>query len=270
MTGRREGSSTRTTREDNFRVGGVADQSYGQTLERKNWNAHVRAQLAPSRRQLERGARAVRHAPLLRADELRRGRRSGSPPATRCRPAATSSATSSATATRGKLRDTFHQHFTAGRSLARPQGRRLRISACTSACASTPIRTASSSISPTPQALPLAYAYGVGSSDVTIDTNIYGAFLEDAWRPNTNLAGQPRRPLRPRHERQQPRLHASADSERRARRTRTTIQPRASFSYDVKGDGTNVLRGGAGTLHRPLPPRAGAAASCSRTASPAA
>ncbi|HEY0552657.1 MAG TPA: carboxypeptidase-like regulatory domain-containing protein, partial [Thermoanaerobaculia bacterium] len=33
------------------------------------------------------------------------------------------------------------------------------------------------------RALPLAYLYGVGSSDVTYDTNRYGGFLQDDWRP---------------------------------------------------------------------------------------
>src|SRR5205085_5627349 len=86
---------------------------------------------------------------------------------------------------------------------------------------------------------------GVGSSDVAMDTTIYGAFVQDAWRPNTNLVvnvglrydldtngNNPgyTHPLIP-----------------KARKKDTNnYQPRASFSYDLKGDGTSVLRGGFG------------------------
>ena len=93
--------------------------------------------------------------------------------------------------------------------------------------------------------LPLAYAYGVGSSDVSSDTNIYGVFLEDSWRPanklllnlgvrydldtNGNNAGF---------------RHALIPEGRQ--KDDNNVPPRFSFSYDVRGDGTNVLRGGAG------------------------
>jgi hypothetical protein len=95
------------------------------------------------------------------------------------------------------------------------------------------------------RSLPLAYAYGVGSSDVTTDTTIYGFFVEDSWRPssqlvlnvglrydfdtNGNNAG----------------FRHALVPEARDRDT-NNFQPRFSFSYDLRRDGTNVLRGGVG------------------------
>ena len=37
------------------------------------------------------------------------------------------------------------------------------------------------------RALPISYLYGVGSADVTKSTTLYGAFVQDDWRPASNL-----------------------------------------------------------------------------------
>lgn len=89
-----------------------------------------------------------------------------------------------------------------------------------------------------------AYIYGVGSSDVDVDTDIYSVFVHDDWRatPNFTLSFGMRydydtdgnnpdfvHPLTGRR---------SVDA--------NNFQPRAGFSWDLSGDGRSVLRGGAG------------------------
>lgn len=98
------------------------------------------------------------------------------------------------------------------------------------------------------RALPLAYSYGEGSSDVTYDTTRYAAFVQDEWRPRSNLSlnvgvrydlddggNNPgfTHPLVP-----EPRKKDTND-----------VQPRVSFSWDPAGNGKNVFRGGAGVFN---------------------
>lgn len=95
------------------------------------------------------------------------------------------------------------------------------------------------------RSLPLAYAYGVGSSDVTSDTDIYGAFIEDSWRPSAKLVvnGGLRYDVDT-NGNNEGFTHPLIPEPRK--RDTNNYQPRASFSYDFRGDGTNVVRGGAG------------------------
>jgi len=95
------------------------------------------------------------------------------------------------------------------------------------------------------RALPLGYVYGTGSADVSVDTSLYGLFVEDEWTVSNNLkfnlglrydydtdGNNPdfTHPLVPEGR--------DVDSD--------NIQPRVSFSWDVTGEGALVARGGAG------------------------
>jgi hypothetical protein len=98
------------------------------------------------------------------------------------------------------------------------------------------------------RALPLAFSYGEGSSDVTYDTTRYAAFVQDEWKPRPNLAlnfglrydlddggNNPgfTHPLVP-----EPRKKDTND-----------VQPRFAFSYDPASNGRNVFRGGVGLFN---------------------
>jgi len=229
--------------EDNFRVGGVADESYGQTLERRNWNSTFEHNWAVSvnssnEARLQFGKR--RFFEPTNSDDVANWYSSGN-------------TLQSGGNILGDLlgdghtweaRDTYNHQFTVGHSSHDIKAgasyqkvhERLRIDTYEHGLFLWLTDT---------KAIPLAYAYGVGSSDVAMDTTIYGAFVQDAWRPNTNLVVN----LGLRYD-----LDTNGNNPGYTHPLITTprkkdtnnYQPRASFSYDVKGDGTSVLRGGFG------------------------
>ncbi len=230
--------------EDNFRVGGVADPSYGQTLERKNWNGTFEHNTSVSNSTSNEARFQFGH------------RRFYEPTNTRTGPAIWfSSGNTLQTGTNilgdllgdgstFELRDTIHHSLTIGRSShdfkaglsAQHVHERLRIDTYQNGLFLYLTDTT---------ALPLAYAYGVGSSDVAKSTNIYGGFLEDAWRPNANLLVNAGFRYDLDTNGNNPGFtHPLVTSPRK--KDTNNIQPRASFTYDVKGDGTSVVRGGAG------------------------
>jgi hypothetical protein len=231
--------------QDNFRVGGVADQSYGQTLDRKNLNATGEHNTSVS-------ANSVNEARFQfgkRRFSEPTNTRDGSP----ARWFSSGNTLQTGTNILGdllgdgytyELRNTFHHHFTIGNSSsdlkagisAQRVHERFRLDTYQNGLFIYVTDTT---------ALPLAYAYGVGSSDVSTSTNLYGAFVEDAWSPSANFVAN----LGIRYD-----LDTNGNNAgfthplipTARKRDSNNYQPRASFSYDVRGDGSNVLRGGAG------------------------
>ncbi|HSK76675.1 MAG TPA: TonB-dependent receptor [Thermoanaerobaculia bacterium] len=98
------------------------------------------------------------------------------------------------------------------------------------------------------RALPLAYTYGEGSSDVTYDTTRYAVFLQDEWRPRTNLAVN----LGVRYDLDDggnnPGFTHPLVPKGREKDT-DDVQPRFSFSYDPSSNGKTVIRGGVGVFN---------------------
>jgi hypothetical protein len=232
-------------KQDNFRVGGVADQSYGQTLERKNLNATAEHNTSIS-------ANSVNEARFQygkRRFYEPTNTRDGSP----ARWFSSGNTLQTGTNILGdllgdgstfELRDTIHHHFTLGRSSnelkagisAQHVHERFRLDTYQNGLFIYITDTT---------ALPLAYAYGVGSSDVSSSTNLYGAFVEDAWSPTSNfVANVGIRYDLDTNGNNAGFTHPLVPTPRK--RDNNNYQPRASFSYDVRGDGTNVFRGGAG------------------------
>jgi hypothetical protein len=77
------------------------------------------------------------------------------------------------------------------------------------------------------------------------DTNIWGLFIEDSWRPNPRLTLNFGIRYDVDENGNNPDFtHPIVDVARD--RDTDNYQPRVSFSYDLRGDGTSVLRGGAG------------------------
>jgi len=238
MTGGFKGVYDKYT-EDNFRVGGVADQSYGQTLERRNWNGTFDHNWSVSSNsfneaRLQYGAR--RFYEPTNSNGVAEWFSSGNTLQT----GGNILGNLLGDGNTAELRDTWHEHFgnqdLKGGLSYQHVHEQFRLDT---------YQYGLFIYVTDDRSLPLAYAYGVGSSDVTTSTNLWGAFLEDSWHPtlkllvnaglrydldtNGNNAGFTH-PLIP-----NPR-----------KRYTNNYQPRLSFSYDLLGNGTNVLRGGAG------------------------
>lgn len=242
MTGGIKGVYEKYDRE-NFRVGAVADESYGQLLERRNWNVtaeHSWSLAATSTNELRAQYGARRFFEPTNSNGVAEWFSSGNTLQT----GGNILGDLLGDGTTFEIRDTFHHHFAVGQGSHDLKAgaswqhidERFRLDTYETGLFIYVTDT---------RALPLAYAYGVGSSDVESDTNIFGFFVEDSWRPNPKLVVNAglrydldtngmnegfTHPLIP-----EPR---DGDSD--------NIQPRVSFSYDLRGDGTNVLRGGAG------------------------
>lgn len=230
--------------EKNFRVGGVADASYGQKLERRNWNFtgehnwvlgsdssnEARGQVG-SRRYFEptnssgvaewfsNGNTLMTGGNIL-GDLLGSGRT-------------------------WELRDTVHHHLVLGKSGHELKGgvsvqhinERLRIDT---------FQNGLFIYVTDDRSLPLGYLYGVGSSEVSTSTNLYGAFVEDSWHPVTNLVLNLglRYDLDSNGNNSDGFRHPLVPNGRK--RDTNNYQPRFAFSYDMGGNGANVLHGGAG------------------------
>jgi len=227
----------------NFRVGGAADESYGQKLERKNWNTtfeHNWAVGSNSSNEARAQYGKRRFFEPTNSDGVAEWFFSGNTLQTGGNILGDLLGDGSTF----EIRDTFHHH------LATKSGSHdLKVGASFQYIEERFVldtyATGLFIYLTGDRSLPLAYAYGVGSSDVTTDTNVYGLFAEDSWRPTSNLMVS----FGVRYD-----LDTNGNNEGfthplipEAREADTdNIQPRFSFSYDLRGDGTNVLRGGAG------------------------
>src|SRR5207237_2104679 len=171
--------------EDNFRGGGVADQSYGQTLERKNWNTTFEhntfiSSNTSNEARAQYGTR--RFFEPTNSNGVAEWYSSGNTLQTGSNILGDLLGDGST----WELRDTLHHHFAAARgshdvkagvSLQHVK-EQLRIDTYQEGLFIYLTDT---------KALPLAYAYRGGSADVDTSTNLYRAFIEDAWRPTTKL-----------------------------------------------------------------------------------
>ena len=95
------------------------------------------------------------------------------------------------------------------------------------------------------RALPLAYTFGTGSGDVRANTTRYAGYVQDDWslRPDLRVNIALRYDI-DRNGNNPDFRHPLIPNGRAI--DRNNVQPRAAFSWDVGGNGRNVIRGGAG------------------------
>ncbi len=232
-------------REENFRVGGVADESSGQQLNRDNWNV---------------SAEDLSVISGTRLNELRAQageRKYEEPPNSTAVGEWFSSGNTLQTGgndlgdllgdgKEAQLLDTYHWSLEGGGTHDVKAGasvlydrERSRIDTFQYGLFTYLTDT---------RAIPIAYLYGTGSSDVTYDDRRYSVFVQDDWRPRPNLSfnlgvrydlddggNDPgfTHPLVP-----TPRPKDTND-----------IQPRLGFSFDPANNGKHVFHGGVGIFH---------------------
>lgn len=230
-----------TYEEENFRVGGVADVSYGQKLERDNWNltgGHTWLLSAGSLNEIRVQAGHKKYFEPTNSDAVGEWFSSG------------------ATLQTGanilgdllgegdfiEFRDTYHLTLGNGKhNLKAGLGVQF---------------VDERSDIPVYQnglflwvfdnrALPLAYAYGTGSADISIDTTIYSLFVQDEWRPAPNVTVNLGLRYDYDSDGNNPDFTHPLVPEARGSDS-DNVQPRLGFTWDTTNRGDFVVRGGAG------------------------
>lgn len=95
------------------------------------------------------------------------------------------------------------------------------------------------------RSLPILFLFGEGSSDVTTDTTRFGAFVQDDWRPTSNLTVNLGLRYDLDTDGNNPDFEHPLVPDGRDEDT-DNFQPRVGFSWDIQGNGRHVVRGGAG------------------------
>ncbi len=232
-----------TYREQNFRVGGVADESSGMDLNRDNYNltlGHTWVIGGDSLNELRGQMGRKKFAEPNNSDQLSEYFSFGTTLIT----GANIVGDQDMKGDYFELRDTYHMHLAGATSThdlklggsaqwvsedwyfpVFPQGLMFWLD---------DTRT-----------MPYRYDYGVGPSDTKVDTTLYGIFAQDEWRPNPNTSVT----LGVRYDYDtdgnNPDFTHPLEPEKR-HVDDNNIQPRVGFTYDLTGKGETVLRGGVG------------------------
>ncbi|MFI5166354.1 MAG: TonB-dependent receptor domain-containing protein [Thermoanaerobaculales bacterium] len=227
-------------REDNFHVGGVSDQSWGNQLNRDNWNLTLEDDLVPSPNYMNE----------LR---LQAGRRKYEEPTNSTAPEEWFSAGNTlktgtnttgdivGDGTQWEIRDTAHLY---GNKHDWKMG--LSFQHVNEESDIPTFSNGTIVYATDTRALPIEYLYGVGSADAKLSTDIWGVFIQDNWRaaPNFTFNYGLRWDLDTNGN--NPDFHSSPLVPNGRKRDTTNYQPRLGFSWDVSGDGRNLVRGGVG------------------------
>lgn len=226
-------------REQNFHVGGVSDQSWGNELNRDNWNLTLEHTLVPSPNyvnelRLQAGKR--KYDEPTNSTAVEEWFSSGNTLKT----GTNTTGAILGEGTQWEIRDTAHVY---GANHELKMGFSYQ-------------HVSEQSDIPTfsngtfvwyndTRTLPISYLYGVGSADVKLDTNLIGVFAQDDWRmaPNFTLNYGLRWDLDTNGN--DPDIRIPLVPNGRKRDT-NNYQPRVGFSWDVASDGSNLLRGGVG------------------------
>ena len=229
-------------REENFRVGGVNDESTGQRLDRDSWNITLEdvAVLSSGRLNELRGQTGRRKFfEPTNSQAVGEWFSSGNTLQT----GANILGDLLGDGKEYELRDTYHwsggaHEVKAGASYLHHQ-ERSRIDTFQYGLFTYVTDT---------RALPLAYLYGEGSADVTYDTNRYAVFLQDDWRARPNLTVNAGIRYDLDDGGNNPGFTHPLVTKARPKDT-NDIQPRVAFSFDPSTNGRNVFHGGVGLFN---------------------
>jgi hypothetical protein len=227
-------------REENFRVGGVADESSGMSLDRDNWN-------------LTLGHTWVLDESRLNSLRVQTGQKKFDEPnnsdamseyfsfGTTLITGANIVGDQTMTGTYTEIRDTFHLYLSGGHD--------LKLGGSVQWIEEDwyyPVFPAGLMFwANDTRALPYRYDYGVGDPRVVLDTTLYSVFAQDDWRIGRNLTLSIGLRYDYDTDGNNPDFTHPVEPEARSADD-DNIQPRLGFVWDISGDGSSVLRGGAG------------------------
>ena len=225
--------------EENFRVGGIGDESWGQKLKRDNWNVTLEHVLVPSSsylNELRFQAGHREYSEPTNSDAVEEWYSSGNT-------LKTGSNTVGDLLGSGdfyELRDTAHL-FKGDHEIKMG----LAIQRIEETYRQDTFEHGLMLYLTDSKALPLAYSYGVGASEINKSTNIYAGFVQDNWRLGSNLtiSGGVRYDYDAGGN--NPNFHHTLVPNGRST-DKNNIQPRLGFTWDVTGRGSAIVRGGVG------------------------
>jgi hypothetical protein len=226
-------------REENFHVGGVADQSWGNQLNRDNWNVTLEDTLVPSpsslnELRLQAGSRSYKEPTNSNAPEewfsagntLKTG--------------TNTTGEIIGDGTQWEVSDTFHFYRGAHEWKAGLSFQRVNEESAIPLYTNTTIVYLNDT-----RLYPILYFYGVGSADTKINTDLWGVFVQDDWRAASNFTFNYGLRWDLDTNGNDPNFHHPLVPNGRKRDT-DNYQPRFGFSWDIAGNGVNVVRGGVG------------------------
>jgi len=226
-------------RMDNFHVGGVSDVSWGNQLNRDNWNLTLEHTLIPSANyvnelRIQTGGR--KYTEPTNSSAVEEWFSSGNTLKT----GTNTTGDLVGDGTQFELRDTAHVY---GQKHDLKMG--LSYQHLNEESDIPTFTNGTFVYYNDTRYIPISYLYGVGSADVKISDNIYGLFIQDDWRlaPNLTLNYGLRYDLDTNGN--DPDFRHPLVPNGRSRDT-NNYQPRVGFSWDVAGDGKNLVRGGVG------------------------
>lgn len=226
-------------REENFRVGGVADESWGQKLNRDNWNLSFEHTLVPNPNFLNElrfqvGSR--KYEEPTNSDAVEEWFSSGNTLKT----GTNTVGDLLGDGTQWELRETAHIY---GDRHELKFG--IGVQYVDERSDIPTFQDGTFVYYTDTRVLPISYLYGVGSADIKKSTTLYSAFIQDDWRPASNLTVNLGLRYDLDTDGNDPDFTHPLVPNGRSRDT-NNVQPRIGFSWDVAGNGRNLIRGGIG------------------------
>lgn len=230
-------------REDNFRVGGVDDVSYGQSLDRDNYNVMLEHKwILPNQRlnelRFQYGSR--KYEEPTNSDAMAEWFSGG----TTLRTGSNIVGDLLGDGDFWELRDTYHWVASSGKGVHNLKAgfsyQHIKERSIIDVFQDGLMIWATDD-----RSFPLVYAYGIGSSDVSVTTNHYGVFFNDDWEINPRFTLSMGLRYDYDTDANNPDFHHPLVPNGRDPDD-DNWQPRVAFVWDTKGDGTSVIRGGAG------------------------
>ncbi len=231
-------------RQDNFRVGGVQDESYGQQLNRDNYNftmSHTAVFSSGNTNELRGQIGTRKYDEPMNSQATSEWFTNG----TTLRTGGNILGDLLGEGDQWELRDTFYLHLGGGTGGTHDIKIGASFQRVIDRSRIDTYQTGLLLYATDVRAAPYAFLYGIGSADVKTNTNRIAGWIQDDWRPTANLTVSAGLRYDVDLNGNNPDFtHPLVPNGRDV--DYNNFQPRVGLSWDVKGDGKYVARGGAG------------------------